>query len=154
MSSTCSSILSAKTGWFQRTIELNRAQRGCHIVTEEVLAKLPEIKQFNIGLCHLMIMHTSAALSLNENADPDVRKDMEMFLNRLAPEDLPYKHIEEGPDDMPAHIKSALLGHSLTIPITEGRLNLGTWQGIWLCEHRNRASGRRIVVTLNGALKA
>jgi secondary thiamine-phosphate synthase enzyme len=123
-------------------------------MTDEMVAKLPELSQFSIGICHLMIQHTSAALSINENYDKDVRKDMEMFLNKIVPEDLPYKHTDEGPDDMPAHIKAALLGSSLSIPITDGKLKLGTWQGIWLCEHRNRAGGRRVVATLNGALKS
>jgi len=98
-------------------------------------------------------MHTSASLALNENWDPDVREDMEMFLSRLVPENIPYRHSCEGPDDMPAHIKACFLGSSLTIPISDGKLSLGTWQGIWLCEHRNRAGSRKIMVTINGALR-
>ncbi|KXN69734.1 UPF0047-domain-containing protein [Conidiobolus coronatus NRRL 28638] len=104
-------------------------------------------------LANFFIQHTSASLTINENCDPDVRKDMEMMLNKLAPENAPYIHTDEGPDDMPGHVKSSLFGASLNIPISNGRLNLGTWQGIWLCEHRNHGGSRRIVVTLQGLTK-
>ncbi len=125
--------------------------RGFHLITREVVGQMPEIGRFAIGLAHLFIRHTSAALALNENADPTVRADMEAYFNRLAPENAPYyHHTSEGPDDMPAHLKAVLLGSSLTIPISEGRLALGTWQGIYLCEHRDDGGARRVVVTLSG----
>lgn len=141
------------SAWVQRKMNLRPVHRGCHLITDEVMKQVPEIHQFAVGFFHIQIMHTSASLALNENWDPDVREDMEMFLNRVVPETLPFRHSCEGPDDMPAHIKACFLGSSLTIPITDGKLNLGTWQGIWLCEHRNRAGSRKVVVTLNGALK-
>lgn len=120
-------------------------------MTREVLAHLPEIHDFEIGLCHLHIQHTSAALTLNENASPDVLTDFESHFNALVPEHLPYfDHTVEGPDDMPAHIKGSLLGFSLTLPITRGRFNLGTWQGIYLCEHRNHGGARSLLATLHG----
>ncbi|KAG9325215.1 hypothetical protein KVV02_002069 [Mortierella alpina] len=147
--------------WAQTTIRLPAKPRGCHLVTGEIEKQLPELKQFSVGManvfrltvaltCHILVQHTSASLTLNENADPDVRVDMEMALNEIAPESMPFTHTDEGPDDMTGHLKSTLVGVSLNIPITNGRFNLGTWQGIWLCEHRNHASGRRIVVTLQG----
>lgn len=115
-----------------------------------MLAGLPELADLRVGLLHLFIQHTSASLTLNENADPDVRRDMEMALSRLVPEDWPYRHDAEGPDDMPAHVKSTLLGSSLSIPVTDGKLALGTWQGIYLGEHRDAATARTCVVTLYG----
>jgi len=136
--------------WTQRKITLRARARGCHLVTSEVLADLPELNQFSVGLCHLFLLHTSASLSINENADRDVRVDLESSLNAIAPENFPYQHTLEGPDDMPAHVKSALLGCSLTIPIQRGRLALGTWQGIYLCEHRNQGGARQILATLQG----
>ena len=137
--------------WFQREIILASRPRGFHLVTNEIVQAVPEIGGYAIGLAHLFIRHTSAALALNENADPTVRADMEAYFNRLAPENTPYyTHTSEGPDDMPAHLKAALLGSSLTIPISAGRLALGMWQGIYLCEHRNDGGRRRIVVTLSG----
>ena len=137
--------------WFQKELTLSPKKRGFHLVTSEILRQLPELGRYSTGLAHIFIKHTSASLSLNENADPTVRKDMESHFNQLVPENAPYFiHTYEGPDDMPAHIKAALLGSSLTLPITDGRFNLGTWQGIYLCEHRNRAYGRTLVVTLNG----
>lgn len=140
--------------WFQTEIGLERRGRGFHLVTDEVRQKVPEIRDYAIGLAHLFIQHTSASLALNENADPSVRQDMEAYFTEAVPEDAPYFiHTYEGPDDMPAHIKAALLGSSLSIPISDGRLNLGTWQGIYLCEHRNRPHRRRVVVTLYGELK-
>lgn len=136
--------------WIQKQIRLPAFRRGFHIITSEVLAELPELSQIDVGLMHVFIMHTSASLSINENADPDVPVDLEMAFNRIAPESLPYIHTCEGPDDMPAHVKASMIGNSLSIPISGGRLCLGTWQGIYLCEHRDRASGRRLVVTLHG----
>ncbi|CAM1326823.1 Uncharacterised protein g9323 [Pycnogonum litorale] len=153
MASSSSKGLIRSSAWFQKRINLRPCHRGCHIITDEILKQLPELNQFSVGLCHVQILHTSASLALNENWDPDVRDDMEMMLNHLVPEDAPYKHSCEGPDDMPAHVKACFLGSNLTIPITDGALNLGTWQGIWLCEHRNRAGSRKLVVTLNGAPK-
>ncbi len=137
--------------WFQREITLPPRPRGFHLITREVVGQMPEIGRFAVGLAHLFVRHTSAALALNENADPTVRADMEAYFNRLAPENAPYyRHTSEGPDDMPAHLKAVLLGSSLTIPISNGRLALGTWQGIYLCEHRDDGGPRRLVVTLSG----
>lgn len=137
--------------WHQREILLSARSRGFHLVTREIVAAVPEISRFSVGLAHLFIRHTSAALALNENADPTVRADMEAYFNRLAPERAPYyTHTLEGPDDMPAHLKAVLLGSNLTIPISDGRLALGTWQGIYLCEHRDDGGRRRVVVTISG----
>ena len=137
--------------WYQRELILPASPRGFHLITREVVSQMPEIGRFAVGLAHLFIRHTSAALALNENADPTVRADMEAHFNRLAPQNAPYyRHTSEGPDDMPAHLKAVLLGSSLTIPISNGRLALGTWQGIYLCEHRDDGGPRRIVVTLSG----
>jgi secondary thiamine-phosphate synthase enzyme len=140
--------------WFQKTITLSAKRRGFHLVTPEILQQLPEIREYAVGMAHIFIQHTSASLTLNENADPSVRQDFESHFNKMVPENAPYYiHTYEGPDDMPAHIKAALLGPSVTIPISQGLLNLGTWQGIYLCEHRDRASGRRLVITLHGELR-
>lgn len=139
--------------WFQKTMTLTAKRRGFHLITDEILQQVPEMKQIEIGMMNVFIQHTSASLSVNENADPDVRADMETIFNRIVPEDNSYRHLDEGKDDMPAHAKSSLLGASLNIPITSGRLALGTWQGIYLCEHRNRGGQRRLVVTINGKLK-
>ncbi|WP_417374995.1 secondary thiamine-phosphate synthase enzyme YjbQ [Gimesia maris] len=136
--------------WIQKQIRLPAFRRGFHIVTQEVLSEIPELSTIKIGLMHVFIMHTSASLSINENADPDVPVDLEMSFNKIAPESFPYVHTCEGPDDMPAHVKASLIGNSLTIPISEGRLCLGTWQGIYLCEHRNHGGSRRLVVTIQG----
>jgi secondary thiamine-phosphate synthase enzyme len=136
--------------WFQFQIQLQPRRRGFHVITDEVIAALPELRQVRAGLLHVFIQHTSASLSINENADPDVPADLEASFNAIAPEDFPYRHTCEGPDDMPAHVKASLLGSSLTIPVREGRLALGTWQGIYLCEHRDRASRRSLVLTLYG----
>ena len=137
--------------WLQKEIRLQPKSRGVHLVTAEVMKQMAEIKQIEIGQLHLFIKHTSASLALNENADPDVRTDLEAYFNYLAPENSPYfKHTVEGSDDMPAHIKSVLVGSSLILPIFKGRLNIGVWQGIYLCEHRNRASGRTLVITIHG----
>ena len=137
--------------WYQKEILLSPNQRGFHLVTDEIENAVPEIRKIKTGIAHIFIKHTSASITLNENADPTVRTDTETHFNKLAPENAPYyKHDTEGADDMPAHLKSVLIGNSLTIPITNGRLNLGTWQGIYLCEHRNRGGSRRIVITIHG----
>lgn len=137
--------------WDQTTIQLQEYPRGVHLITNEVLSNGPDLRNCQVGLLHLFIQHTSASLAINENADPDVRGDVERHLNVMVPENAPhYEHTTEGPDDMPAHIKSILVGPSLTIPVSDGHLALGTWQGIYLCEHRNRGGGRRIVATLQG----
>lgn len=137
--------------WVQREIRLTPRARGFHLVTREVVGAMPELRRIAAGLFHVFISHTSASLTLNENADPDVRQDLESAFNTLAPEHAPYyTHTLEGADDMPAHIKAALLGNSVSIPITAGALNLGTWQGIYLCEHRDHGGPRRLVLTLNG----
>lgn len=139
------------TLWIQKEIVLPRFQRGCHLITSTVLQQVPEIQQVRTGLMHVFIRHTSASLMLNENADPDVLTDMNMALNKLAPESWPYVHTCEGSDDMPAHVKSALTDCSLSIPISNGRLLTGTWQGIYLCEHRNSGGQRHLIVTIQGA---
>jgi secondary thiamine-phosphate synthase enzyme len=136
--------------WLQKQFALAPRPRGCHLVTSEVLQALPEIASVRVGLLHVFIQHTSAALTINENADSDVRVDLESSLNAIAPEDFPYIHTLEGPDDMPAHVKASLLGSSVSIPISRGRLLLGTWQGIYLCEHRNHGGQRQLVLTLQG----
>lgn len=139
--------------WAQKTITIPAQRRGCHLVTSKILKEIgQDLSGFKCGLAHFFLQHTSASLTVNENYDSDVRDDTETFLNRVVPEgrSAPWKHTMEGPDDMPAHIKSSMFGCSLTIPITDGNLNMGTWQGIWLCEHRDDATPRRVVVTLNG----
>jgi secondary thiamine-phosphate synthase enzyme len=137
--------------WLQRTIRLPAKSRGFHLVTVEVLEALPELERVSVGLAHLLIQHTSASLALNENAAPEVRRDFESWFNQAVPEEAPYwTHTLEGPDDMPAHVKAALLGPSLTLPVSDGRLALGTWQGIYLCEHRDHGGPRSLVVTVWG----
>ena len=137
--------------WHQTEVRLKPRPRGFHLVTSEIVGALAELAEFRVGLAHLFIQHTSASLAINENADPDVRGDMERWFARAVPENAPYfEHTTEGPDDMPAHIKAALLGPSLTLPIRHGRLALGTWQGIYLCEHRDRGGARTVIATLNG----
>lgn len=137
--------------WHQLEIRLQPRPRGLHLVTAELVAALPVLRQVEVGLLHLFLRHTSASLSLNENADPDVRADMRRWLDRTVPDDAPYfEHSTEGPDDMPAHLKSVLLGAELTIPIREGRLALGTWQGIYLGEHRDDGGGRTVMATIWG----
>lgn len=140
--------------WLQRELRLPRLARGLHLITRQVEAALPELSGVEVGLLNVFIQHTSASLTINENADPDVPADLETSLDRLAPEDLPYRHTCEGSDDMPAHIKTALTDSFLTIPVRQGKLALGTWQGIFLCEHRDRASARTLILTLQGAAKA
>lgn len=137
--------------WYQKSIRLPALRRGFHLITDLIVAEMPELEQIQIGLAHVFIRHTSASLTINEDADPTVRQDFESHFNQMVPENAPYyRHNDEGPDDMPAHLKASLLGSSVTLPITGGKLNLGTWQGIYLCEHRNHASRRWLVVTLQG----
>jgi secondary thiamine-phosphate synthase enzyme len=137
--------------WIQREIRLQPRPRGFHLITHEIERALPELAGMDVGLAHIFILHTSASLTLNENADPDVRVDMESSFNELAPENQSYyTHTLEGPDDMPAHIKASLLGSGLLLPVGNGRLKLGTWQGVYLCEHRNRGGSRRLLITLFG----
>lgn len=137
--------------FFQKEIRLNPFKRGFHLITDEVERAMPELNQLKIGVLQVFIKHTSASLTINENVDPTVRVDFENHLNIMVPENAPYYiHDYEGPDDMPAHIKSSLMGASVQIPITNGRLNLGMWQGIYLCEHRNHAAGRKLVITFFG----
>jgi secondary thiamine-phosphate synthase enzyme len=137
--------------WYQRKVTLRPRPRGFYLITEELLDQLPEISGLRIGLAHFFLQHTSASLTLNENASPDVRQDFESHFNRMVPEGQPYyRHTLEGPDDMPAHLKASLLGSGLLLPVAGGRLALGTWQGIYLCEHRDEGGTRRVVVTLWG----
>ena len=135
----------------QHSIELAERKRGFHLITNEVIRAMPEISEIKTGICQVFIRHTSASLTINENADPTVRKDFETWFNKAVPENAPdYLHDDEGPDDMPAHLKAALLGSSLMIPVTNGRLALGTWQGVYFCEHRNYRHRREIVITVWG----
>lgn len=137
--------------YFQREIVLKPKPRGFHLITEELIRSLPELSNLSVGLFHVHIKHTSASLSINENADPTVREDFEAHFNLLVPEEgTHYRHTLEGPDDMTSHIKASILGASVTVPITNGRLNLGTWQGIYLCEHRNHGGARSLVLTAHG----
>jgi secondary thiamine-phosphate synthase enzyme len=136
--------------WTQRDLELRPRPRGFHLVTDEVLAALPELGDLRVGLLHLFIRHTSAGLTLNENASPDVRRDFETWVDAAVPEDFAWTHTLEGDDDMPAHVKASLMGPSLSLPVRDGRLALGTWQGIYLCEARDRGGPRRLVATLWG----
>jgi secondary thiamine-phosphate synthase enzyme len=136
--------------WTQREIALSARPRGFHLVTREVVEAMPELAELRVGLLHVLIQHTSASLTLNENASPDVRRDFESWANVAVPEGFAWTHTEEGADDMPAHVKAALMGASLTLPVRDGRLALGTWQGIYLCEHRDRGGPRTLVLTLQG----
>tara|TARA_B100000029_G_scaffold98508_1_gene88744 strand:+ start:3655 stop:4077 length:423 start_codon:yes stop_codon:yes gene_type:complete len=137
--------------WDQKEITLPLYERGFHVITNIINDEINNLNKINIGIAHIFIKHTSASLTVNENADPTVRTDFESHLNKLVPENASYyQHISEGPDDMPAHLKNSLLGSSLIIPITRGKLNLGTWQGIYLCEHRNYGTQRKILITING----
>ncbi|GLU00159.1 hypothetical protein SLE2022_175460 [Rubroshorea leprosula] len=150
---TPSSMAASGPKWAQKTITLPPHKRGCHLITPKIMKEIgQDLSEFNCGLAHLFLQHTSASLTINENYDSDVRDDTETFLNKIVPEgrSAPWKHTLEGPDDMPAHIKSSMFGCALTIPITNGQLNMGTWQGIWLCEHRDAPTPRKVVVTLNG----
>ena len=137
--------------WLSRELRLPPVERGFHLVTGNVTEALPELGDLRAGLLHVVVRHTSASLTLNENASADVRRDFESWFNRAVPEEEPYwTHTTEGPDDMPAHIKASLLGPSLSLPVADGRLALGTWQGIYLCEHRDRGGARSLILTLNG----
>jgi len=137
--------------WIQKEIILQPRQRGFHLITDEVINNIPELIDISIGSLSIFIKHTSASLTINEDADPTVRIDFESHFNEAVPENAPYyRHTIEGPDDMPAHLKSSILGSSITVPISDGKLNLGTWQGIYLCEHRNKKPTRKIVITING----
>ncbi|KAK4421862.1 hypothetical protein Salat_2136800 [Sesamum alatum] len=153
MAATASPSVGVAPKWAQKTITIPAQRRGCHLITSKILKEIgQDLSGFKCGLAHLFLQHTSASLTVNENYDSDVRDDTETFLNKVVPEgrSAPWKHTLEGPDDMPAHIKSSMFGCSLTLPITDGKLNMGTWQGIWLCEHRDAATPRKIVITLNG----
>jgi len=136
--------------WLQTELRLAARRRGFHLITSEVEAAIEGMGRLRVGILHVFIQHTSASLSINENADPDVPRDLEMAFNQIASEDFPYVHTIEGPDDMPAHVKASMLGSSVTVPIRDGALCLGTWQGIYLCEHRDRGGPRRLVLTLHG----
>jgi secondary thiamine-phosphate synthase enzyme len=136
--------------WLQREIRLEPRRRGFHLVTREVVEALPELRELQVGLCHLLIRHTSASLTLNENASPDVRADFRSWFDAAVPEEFAWTHTLEGADDMPAHVKASLLGPSLTLPVSDGELALGTWQGVYLCEHRDRGGARTLLATLWG----
>lgn len=135
----------------QKHITLSAKPRGFHLITDEILSQLPDLSGITSGIAHIFIQHTSAGLTINENADPSVRRDFETHFNRMVPEDTSmFEHTLEGPDDMTSHIKSSILGHSVSVPVTNGKFNMGTWQGIYLCEHRNRGGKRQLVVTIIG----
>ncbi|HBU76758.1 MAG TPA: secondary thiamine-phosphate synthase [Muricauda sp.] len=137
--------------FYQKEIQLRSYSRGFHLITDSIIDAVPELRKIKTGCLQVFIKHTSASLTINENADPTVRTDFESHINKMVPENAPYYvHNYEGPDDMPAHIKASLMGASVQIPITQGRLNMGIWQGIYLCEHRNHASGRKLVITAFG----
>ncbi len=136
--------------WLQRSIRLPAARRGFHLITRQIVEAVPELAGIQVGMMQVFIQHTSASLTINENADPDVRVDFETVMNHAVPESLPYIHTSEGPDDMPAHVKASMMGTSVMIPIGDGRLKLGIWQGIYLCEHRDRGGSRNVVVTIMG----
>ena len=137
--------------WLQHHLRLAPRRRGFHLITPDIEAALPELDRLRVGLLHVFLQHTSASLCINENADPDVPRDLELAFNEIAREDFAYAHTLEGPDDMPAHVKAAMIGPAVTVPIAAGRLCLGTWQGIYLCEHRDRGGPRRLVLTAHGA---
>ncbi|CAE7443940.1 hypothetical protein FNF27_07633 [Cafeteria roenbergensis] len=143
--------------WVQRVVRIPAKKRGCHVITDDILKAVPELKDFEVGIANLFLQHTSASITINESWDSDVRPDVSDALDKIAPEDHKgeglYRHDAEGTDDCPAHIKSTLVGCSLSVPVGRGKLMLGTWQGVWLCEHRDSASSRSIVVTLNGQLR-
>jgi len=137
---------------YQKKITLKPKQRGFHLITKEVLEQIPELEKINAGVAHIFIQHTSASLTINENADPSVRRDFETHFNRMVPEDKSlFEHTLEGPDDMTSHIKTSILGSSVTIPVTNGHLNMGTWQGLYLCEHRNHGGRRKLIITITGS---
>ncbi|CAI7827424.1 unnamed protein product [Closterium sp. NIES-53] len=151
---TAAAEAAGTTVWFQKTIELPPYKRGCHIITSQIMRAVPEIAEFRVGIANIFVLHTSASLTINENASPDVPLDMEDALNRIAPEGNHYRHLDEGYDDMPAHVKSSLMGCSLTVPIMSGRFKLGTWQGIYINEHRNYGGARQLCVTIQGEKRA
>jgi secondary thiamine-phosphate synthase enzyme len=136
--------------WLQHHLRLAPRRRGFHLITPDIEAALPDLDRLRVGLLHVFLQHTSASLCINENADPDVPRDLELAFNEIAREDFAYAHTLEGPDDMPAHVKAAMIGAAVTVPIAAGRLCLGTWQGIYLCEHRDRGGPRRLVLTAHG----
>ncbi|HBH14053.1 secondary thiamine-phosphate synthase enzyme YjbQ [Leclercia adecarboxylata] len=136
--------------WYQQTLTLRARSRGFHLVTDEVLGQIRDLSRINVGLLHLLLQHTSASLTLNENCDPTVRSDMEQHFLKSVPDSARWEHDDEGPDDMPSHIKSSMLGVSLLLPVNHGRVQLGTWQGIWLGEHRIHGGSRKIIATLQG----
>jgi len=137
---------------YQKKITLKPKQRGFHLITKEVLEQIPELEKINAGVAHIFIQHTSASLTINENADPSVRRDFETHFNSMVPEDKSlFEHTLEGPDDMTSHIKTSILGSSVTIPVTNGHLNMGTWQGLYLCEHRNHGGRRKLIITITGS---
>ena len=137
---------------YQKKITLKPKQRGFHLITKEVLEQIPELEKINAGVAHIFIQHISASLTINENADPSVRRDFETHFNRMVPEDKSlFEHTLEGPDDMTSHIKTSILGSSVTIPVTNGHLNMGTWQGLYLCEHRNHGGRRKLIITITGS---
>eukprot|EP00210_Caulerpa_lentillifera_P009674 g9230.t1 len=152
--SSAKELQTTRTIWTQKRVTLPPAKRGCHIITRRLISELPEISELNIGLANFFILHTSASLTINENASPEVLLDLNDALDRLAPEGNNYRHSLEGSDDMPAHVKSSLMGPSLTVPISDGRLALGTWQGIYLNEHRNYGGQREVLVTIQGETKS
>ncbi|WP_110054336.1 secondary thiamine-phosphate synthase enzyme YjbQ [Chitinophaga sp. S165] len=136
---------------YQEALQLHERRRGFHLITGEVIQAIPQLREIRTGMCQVFIQHTSASLTINENADPTVRQDFEMYFSKVVPENDPdYEHDYEGADDMPAHLKAAMLGSSVMIPVRNGNLALGTWQGIYLCEHRNRGGGRRLLITAWG----
>lgn len=137
--------------WVQRDVVLAARPRGIHLITREVTDAVPELRQLRVGLLHVWIAHTSASLTVNENASPDVRRDLDAWLDHTVPDTTPYfRHTDEGPDDMPAHVKASLMGASVTVPVGEGRLRMGTWQGIYLCEHRDHGGRRKLTLTVWG----
>ena len=139
--------------WLQKNIQIDQKSRGFHIITDEIIHQIPEIQNIKVGVLHLFIKHTSASITINENADPTVLIDFESHFNEAVPENAPYyRHTIEGPDDMPAHLKSTIIGNTLSIPISSGQLNIGVWQGIYLCEHRSQVHRRKIVATIYGEL--
>jgi len=146
--------MNADTLWVQATLTIPAMRRGFHLVTSRVVNAVPELSKIDVGVLHVFIQHTSASLTINENADADVRDDFELAMNHVVPESLPYSHTLEGLDDMPAHVKASMMGSSISIPVSGGKLMLGTWQGIYLCEHRDHSSGRSIVMTLNGRTRS
>jgi secondary thiamine-phosphate synthase enzyme len=150
MDAVAPGVLGMSEMWFQNSIQLPPFPRGFHLVTRQIIAAIPQLTEAELGLLHVHILHTSASLTINENADSDVQVDLENLLNEMVSEDFAYTHTCEGPDDMPAHVKSSLLGNSVSVPVRNGQLLLGTWQGIYLCEHRDHAQGRRLVITLQG----